>query len=57
MPVSLFQFDEKIEQAAQKASELCTVTFQEIDQITEYNQRKMLKAFSEAGDVYKRQIY
>ena len=49
MPVSLFQFDEKIEQAAQKASELCTVTFQEIDQITEYNQRKMLKAFSEAG--------
>ena len=34
MPVSLFQFDEKIEQAAQKASELCTVTFQEIDQIT-----------------------
>lgn len=49
MPVSLFQFDEKIEQAAQKASELCTTAFQEIDQTTEYNQRKMLKAFSEAG--------
>ena len=49
MPVPLFQFDAKIEQAARKASELCVTAFQGVDQTTEYNQQKMLRAFSEAG--------
>ncbi len=44
-----FTFDPKIEQAAQKAMELCGERLKEIDRVTEYNQQKMLKAFIEAG--------
>ena len=44
-----FTFDPKIEQAAQKAMELCEERLKEIDRVTEYNQQKMLKAFIEAG--------
>lgn len=44
-----FTFDPKIEQAAQKAMELCGERLKEIGRVTEYNQQKMLKAFIEAG--------
>ena len=42
-----FRFDEKIEQAAEKAMELCRGRFDEIERVKEHNQQKMLRAFQE----------
>ena len=42
-----FQFDKAIEDAAEKALEMCRPQFAEIERIKEYNQQKMLKAFQE----------
>lgn len=49
MSSSLFHFNSGIQQAAQQAVDQCAQTFQQIDQITEYNQQKMLKAFADVG--------
>lgn len=43
----LFQFDDKIQQAADQALALCADHFAEIERIKEYNQQKMLKAFQQ----------
>ena len=43
-----FTFDSKVENAAEKALELCKEQFQKIEEIQEYNQHKMLKAFQSA---------
>lgn len=40
-----FHIDPRIEKAAQKALELCRESFLKIEEITEYNQQKMLAAF------------
>ena len=44
---SLFEIDEKIRSAADRAMEMCKEHFAEIDRVQEYNQQKMLKAFQE----------
>ena len=44
---NLFEINEKIRSAADKAMELCRAHFEEIERIKEYNQQKMLKAFQE----------
>ncbi len=44
-----FQFDEKIENAAEKALQMCAGHFAEIERVKEYNQQKMLKAFQQYG--------
>ena len=44
-----FHIDPRIEKAAQKALELCRESFLKIEEITEYNQQKMLAAFAKAG--------
>lgn len=44
-----FHIDPKIEEAAQKALALCRDAFAKVEETTEYNQQKMLSAFSEAG--------
>ena len=44
-----FHIDPRIEKAAQKALELCRESFLKIEDITEYNQQKMLAAFAKAG--------
>ena len=44
-----FQLDPYIEQAGRKAAALCAGQLQAIDETTEYNQRKMLYAFAQAG--------
>ena len=44
---NLFEFDDKIRSAADKAMALCREHFEEIERIKEYNQQKMLKAFQE----------
>ena len=41
----MFEFSEKITELSERAKGLCASAFSEIDQITEYNQQKMLKAF------------
>lgn len=41
----MFNFDERIEELSLKALEMAKKEFQTIDETTEYNQRKMLKAF------------
>ena len=46
---SFFHFDSKIERAAQRALEVTRERFKEIDEITEYNQCKMLHAFISQG--------
>ncbi len=46
---SLFNIDEKILNAADKAMEMCREHFAEIERVQEYNQQKMLKAFQEYG--------
>ena len=43
----LFQFDETIQKAADRALERCAAQFAQIERIKEYNQQKMLKAFQE----------
>lgn len=47
--MSFFDIDERVVQASQKAMELCKDKFAEIEDIQEYNQQKMIKAFQEAG--------
>lgn len=47
--MSFFDIDERITLAAQKAMELCKDKLAEIDEIQEYNQQKMIKAFQNAG--------
>ena len=44
---NLFNIDEKILTAADKALELCRERFTEIESVGEYHQQKMLKAFQE----------
>lgn len=45
---SLFNIDSKIQAAADKALSLCRPFLESTDEITEYNQQKMLKAFHNA---------
>ncbi len=47
--MSFFEIDERITLAAEKAMELCKDKLAEIDEIQEYNQQKMIKAFQNAG--------
>lgn len=47
--MSFFDIDEKIVLAAEKAMQLCETKFLEIEDIQEYNQQKMIKAFQLAG--------
>ncbi|MGN0558052.1 MAG: aminotransferase class I/II-fold pyridoxal phosphate-dependent enzyme [Acutalibacteraceae bacterium] len=49
MNYDFFDIDEKIISASQKAMELCREKFSEIEEIQEYNQQKMIKAFQNAG--------
>lgn len=44
---TLFEIDEKIRLAADKAMAMCAEHFAELDRVQEYNQQKMLKAFQE----------
>lgn len=44
-----FKIDEKIENASEKALNLCKNQFETIDEITEYNQLKVQKAFIDHG--------
>lgn len=44
---NLFEIDEKILKAADRAMEMCKEHFEEIERIKEYNQQKMLRAFQE----------
>lgn len=47
--MDFFDIDESIISASEKAMELCRDKFKEIEDIQEYNQRKMIKAFQNAG--------
>lgn len=47
--MNFFNIDKRVEDAAKKAMELCKDKFAEIEDIQEYNQCKMIKAFQEAG--------
>lgn len=47
--MSFFNIDIRVLDAAEKAMELCRDKFDEIEDIQEYNQQKMIKAFQEAG--------
>lgn len=47
--MDFFDVDQKIIEAAEKAMELCSAELKKIDEIQEYNQRKMIKAFQLAG--------
>lgn len=47
--LSFFDIDNSIVEASQKAMELCKDKFLEIEDIQEYNQQKMIKAFQLAG--------
>ena len=47
--MSFFDIDNRIIEASQKAMELCKSKLDEINDIQEYNQQKMIKAFQEAG--------
>ena len=44
-----FNIDERIESASQKALDMCKAKFAEIDEITEFNQLKVQKAFIDNG--------
>ena len=44
-----FNISEEIYEASKKAMELCADKLREIDEIQEYNQQKMIKAFQQAG--------
>ncbi len=44
-----FNIDERIESASQKALDMCKAQFAEIDEITEFNQLKVQKAFIDNG--------
>lgn len=45
----MFDFDKRIIELSEKASEKAKEQFEKIDSITEYNQQKMLKAFINGG--------
>ncbi len=45
---SFFNFSKRVTDAAQKATELCSEQFRYIEDVQEYNQLKMLKAFQNA---------
>lgn len=45
----MFKFDSRIEELSKKALESAKENFNYIDEITEYNQQKMLKAFIDKG--------
>lgn len=47
--LNFFDIDETILKSSQKAMRLCKEKFEEIDDIQEYNQQKMIKAFQNAG--------
>lgn len=47
--MDFFDIDQKIIDAAEKAMVLCSAELKKIDEIQEYNQRKMIKAFQLAG--------
>lgn len=47
--MSFFNIDTRVLEAAEKAMELCREKFAEIEDIQEYNQQKMIKAFQEAA--------
>lgn len=47
--IPFFKISEKIEKASEKALSLCSEQFAYIDEITEYNQLKVQKAFIEHG--------
>lgn len=47
--MNFFDIDNRIIVASQKAMELCKSKLDEINDIQEYNQQKMIKAFQEAG--------
>lgn len=47
--MDFFDIDQKIINAAKKAMELCSAQLKKFDEIQEYNQRKMIKAFQLAG--------
>jgi len=45
----MFDFDRRIIELSEKATEIAKAQFENIDSITEYNQQKMLKAFINGG--------
>ncbi len=47
--LAFFDIDERVIKASQEAMELCKNKFAEIEDIQEYNQQKMIKAFQNAG--------
>lgn len=47
--MSFFDIDNRIIEASQKAMKLCKSKLDEINDVQEYNQQKMIKAFQEAG--------
>lgn len=47
--MDFFDIDQKIIEATEKAMGLCSAELKKIDEIQEYNQRKMIKAFQLAG--------
>lgn len=47
--VNFFDIDKRVTDASLKAMELCKDKFKEIEEIQEYNQCKMIKAFQNAG--------
>lgn len=46
---NFFRFSPKVLEASEKALELCSENLKQIEEIQEYNQHKMIKAFQEAG--------
>lgn len=47
--MSFFEFDERVIELSKKAMESCKTQMEKIEEIQEYNQNKMLKAFQECG--------
>lgn len=47
--MNFFDIDERVISASEKAMELCKSKFAEIEDIQEYNQQKMIKAFQKAN--------
>lgn len=47
--LSFFDIDKRIIEASDKAMELCADKLRELDEIQEYHQQKMIKAFQNAG--------
>lgn len=49
MVYPFFKIDQRIQHAAEKAEEMIAESVKRIDNITEYNQQKMMAAFNQAG--------